>query len=403
MRRRRELIVWAAGAGVALVLLALILHRQTDVVQRRAATQVSARPAEGVTLFRSKGCASCHSVGNTNGAAELRQLPSDSSLPRLVTAMWNHAPRMWETMRARHVDYPELSYEEAGQLVAYLYLSSYADGAGDPERGRQLFSDKHCVRCHSVGGNGGQAAPDLARISMPDAPLAWTQVLWNHAASMQAGMERRGLSWPKFEENDLLDLFAYLRRSAPAAPHDGDETGDPDRGWKVFQQKGCGGCHGLSREQGHIGPEFGPNHNLPPTYAQFGAAMLNHFPEMQRAMGAKQTAPPVFRSQEMLDLAVFLYSLHYLEPGGSPQVGASVFSWRGCSRCHGEQAEGGSQGPALRGRGQTYTAVRLAADLWRHGASMYEKSQAAGQPWPMLEERDIGDLLSFLNTPLEKQ
>jgi len=406
MKLRRELVLWAAGAGLALVLLAVILNRQTDVVQRRWATQVSPRPAEGTALFRSKGCAACHSAGAgaSGSASPLRQLPSDSSLPRLVTAMWNHAPRMWESMRARRLPYPELSYEEAGQLVAYLYLHGYADGAGDPERGKQLFGTKHCARCHSVGGEGGHTAPDLSALSVSQTPILWTQVLWNHASSMQARMQKLGLSWPKFQENELLDLFAYIRQSAPPAPaRDDDGNGDPDRGWKVFQAKGCGSCHGLTREQGHIGPEFGPNHDLPPSYAQFGAAMLNHFPEMQRAMSAQQAAPPVFQAQEMLDLAVFLYSLHYLEPSGSPQIGSSVFSWRGCSQCHGAQAEGGRSGPALRGRGQTYTAVRLAADLWRHGAIMYEKSQAAGQPWPTLEERDIGDLLSFLNTPLEKR
>jgi hypothetical protein len=52
-------------------------------------------------------------------------------------------------------------------------------------------------------------------------------------------------------------------------------------------------------------------------------------------------------------------------------------------------------------RGQTYTAVRLANNLWRHGAKMYEQSRKAGQSWPVLQESDVGDLLSFLNTPIE--
>jgi mono/diheme cytochrome c family protein len=103
----------------------------------------------------------------------------------------------------------------------------------------------------------------------------------------------------------------------------------------------------------------------------------------------------------MADLAIFLYSLRYQEPSGSPHVGASIFAWRGCADCHGARAQGTERGPALRGRGQPYTAVRLANNLWRHGASMYEQSRKAGQSWPMLQDSDVGDLLSFLNTPVE--
>jgi hypothetical protein len=32
---------------------------------------------------------------------------------------------------------------------------------------------------------------------------------------------------------------------------------------------------------------------------------------------------------------------------------------------------------------------------------MYDQSRKIGQGWPLLQESDIGDLLSFLNTPLE--
>jgi hypothetical protein len=45
--------------------------------------------------------------------------------------------------------------------------------------------------------------------------------------------------------------------------------------------------------------------------------------------------------------------------------------------------------------------VRLATNLWGHGAKMYEQSRKAGQSWPVLQESDVGDLLSFLNTPIE--
>ena len=114
-------------------------------------------------------------------------------------------------------------------------------------------------------------------------------------------------------------------------------------------------------------------------------------------MQVERTEMPRFDAHDVTDMAVFLYSLHYLEPSGSPLVGKSVFAWRGCSRCHGQEAQGTAAGPPLRGGRQAYTAVRLATDLWRHGGRMYHDGRQQGQPWPTLQDSDIGHLLTFLN------
>jgi mono/diheme cytochrome c family protein len=249
-----------------------------------------------------------------------------------------------------------------------------------------------------------------------DSPLNWTQALWNHASAMESNMRRLGVSWPRFQANELRDMFAYVRQQGGRSGTDVSvPAADPDRGWQVFQAKYCINCHALRKTnkpvvtpvadppQRPVGPVLGADGKLPPTFSQFGEAMLNHFPDMHRAMRTVAQAPPTFEAQEMADLAVFLYSLHYQEPSGSPHVGRSIFSWRGCAQCHGMRAEGTGRGPALRGRGQTYTAVRLATNLWGHGAKMYEQSRKAGQTWPVLQESDVGDLLTFLNTPVERR
>jgi mono/diheme cytochrome c family protein len=412
-RGGREFALWVAIAAAALALLAAILRVQHTTTQNRWATVVATKPAQGNAVFREKGCANCHgdnAGGGPHGPA-LRQRAA--TLPQLVTAMWNHAPRMYEAMKDARVSYPTLSYDETGQLVAYLYLAGYSDEPGDAAHGRELFVTKHCVRCHTSEGNG--VAPKVQALAHGDSPITWTQTLWNHASGMDTSLRRMGLSWPHFQANELRDLFAYVRQEGGRS---GSEmmvpAADPDRGWQVFQAKYCINCHALkntresaamnvsSPAQRPVGPVLGSDGKLPPTFSQFGEAMLNHFPDMHRAMSSVGQAPPRFESQEMVDLAVFLYSLHYLEPSGSPHVGGSIFGWRGCADCHGARAEGTERGPALRGTGQTYTAVRLATDLWKHGAKMYEQSRKAGQTWPMLQESDVGDLLSFLNTPVGK-
>ena len=64
----------------------------------------------------------------------------------LVTQMWNHAPRMWERIRTSKISYPRFTPEEMANLFAYLYVTCYDDESGNPTRGRQLFSQKNCVR-----------------------------------------------------------------------------------------------------------------------------------------------------------------------------------------------------------------------------------------------------------------
>jgi len=393
---RRETILWSVVALAAVAVFAVAARNAYHDAQRHGVPVVSAHPVEGNAVFRNKGCVQCHDAGAL--ATVSGEHSSSQPLPTLVTAMWNHAPRMFEAMREKSMPYPDLSYDEAGQLVAYLCLSRLMDEPGDPERGAKLFEVRQCARCHGVAGG---AAPTVSQLASTDDLVIWTQRLWNHASVMQERMQQIGVSWPRFEKNDLRDLFAYVR-------HDGHDshraivTADPDRGWRVFQEKGCIECHGISRGSEHVAADFGPSRDLPPTYSQFAASMLNHFPTMQRAIAAKGTKAPVFGEGEMADVTVFLYGLHYLEPSGSPQVGGSVFGWRGCAQCHGKNAEGTRAGPALRGRGQAYTSVRLASALWHHGARMYADTRALGQPWPSLLPSDVGDLLAFLNTPVEK-
>ncbi|MGA2989889.1 MAG: c-type cytochrome [Candidatus Korobacteraceae bacterium] len=358
------------------------------------------RPAAGRIVFQQKGCAACHGedASGTTSGPPLRQRASLSSLPHLVVAVWNHAPRMWIAMQQQGLSYPSLTYEETSQLIAYLYLSGADDNGGDVGHGAALFSGKNgCSRCHGDSGRDSR----LASAALNGSAMDWTQALWNHAILMRLRMREIGMQWPRFGPNDVRDLLAYIRhQNGDPSQQDSMTAADPDRGWQVFQQKGCIYCHSLTSENGGIGPYLGRQQKLPPTFSEFGAVLLNHIPQMENAIAKQGAKWPTFGPNEVRDLTVFFYSLRYLEPAGSPQIGRTVFSWRGCARCHGTQAEGGSA-PRLRGKGATFTASRLATDLWRHGRRMYERVQRDGQPWPELQESDVGNLLAFLNSPLE--
>ncbi len=402
---KREFVSWAILAVAGLILLGGVIALQSRRIGQRNASVVPPKPELGTLVFRRKGCANCHgpaAVG-TATAPSLRGKESLSTLPQLVTAMWNHAPKMWDAMDNQGLGYPDLSYQEMGQLVSFLYFSRYADDSGDPARGAKLFQDKQCVRCHALRGEGGKLGPDLSTGRSLETPIEWTQALWNHSAKMQSEMKRLNMTWPTFEPREFADLFAYVRRTAGHS--DGEfpfPASDPENGWEMFQKKGCIQCHSLSAQNPGAAPTLGPDRPLPSSFSEFGAVMLNHLPKMQAAMNDRGRAIPEFSGAEMSDLVGFIYSMHYVEPSGSAAVGASVFTWRGCSDCHGKDAGGTRKGPSLRGTGQNYTANRLATDLWRHGARMYKQNNRIKHDWPMLQDSDIGNLLTFLNSPPEQ-
>lgn len=389
---------------VLLVLWAFSVSRSERSSLHRWLPFIERNPQAGEAVFRQKGCVSCHAVHGSGGvsAPDLGQLRSGrSSLAQLVTAMWNHAPQMWDKMQASQISYPDLTYDQASELVAYLYMSSHSDDAGNPERGRRIFQDKGCANCHAVRGQGSHYAGDLASLGL-NSPAAWVQSMLNHSAQMQAGMAGTGMHWPRFEPSEVKDLLAYLRQTNPSAAQAGAfGQGDPNRGWDVFQSKSCLVCHSVKDEQGRLGPNLGPSGEVTGTFSDMAGQMWNSMPKMQEEMKARHISPPHFKDNELADLLAFLYTLRYFEPTGSPQLGETVFRTHGCANCHGPDALGGSA-PALRGRTHLYNSISLAAELWTHGRKMYSQAKQAGQPWPTLQETDIGDLLTFINQPVRK-
>jgi mono/diheme cytochrome c family protein len=403
-KEHREVASWAILALAGLVLLGMVIAMQSRRIGERKATVVPPKPELGSIVFRRKGCANCHGQAGvgTSTAPSLRGRQSLSTLPQLVTAMWNHAPKMWDAMDNQGLGYPDLSYQEMGELASFLYFSRYADDSGDPLHGAAVFKEKQCIQCHALRGEGGKLGPDLSDGQSLDTPVEWIQVLWNHSAKMESKMKQRKMVWPNFDPKEMADLFAYVRRSAGHT--DGEfpfPATDPDQGWAVFQKKGCIQCHSLSEHVESAGPALWSGRPLPSSFSEFGAIMLNHFPKMEEALDTRGRQVPEFSGAEMSDLVGFIYSMHYVEPSGSASVGQSVFSWRGCADCHGADADGTGRGPALRGTGQNYTANRLATDLWRHGARMYKQNNRLKHDWPSLQDSDIGNLLTFLNSPPE--
>jgi cytochrome c2 len=406
MAPQRQLGIWILATLAAVTLLAVVLYQYHRRQEERFSTFLTGDPHLGAHLFEQKGCSYCHAVGKSGSKLgpnlALRRGPH-SDLNQLVTAMWNHAPEMWERMRAERVVYPSFSNEEMAHVFAFLYALRYVDESGNVDRGHYLFQNKGCAACHGLEGRGSNAGPDLSKVGV-DTPIAWAQSMWNHAPAMEARMKSAGVNWPRFDGQEMNDLLAYIQKVSQGPRREWDLfPANPDRGWKLFRSKGCMACHSIQGEGGGNGPELGPNRELPRTIVQFAGSMWNHSPGMWEAMKKQGVERPHFEGQEMADLIAFLYRLRYFESAGSQQIGRAVFARRGCSRCHGAAGEGASWGPSLQRHRGNFTSVSLATVLWQHGPKMYQHTRETGLPWPHLEANEVGDLVAFLNSQEEER
>ena len=177
---------------------------------------------------------------------------------------------------------------------------------GNADRGAKLFQNEQCVRCHSVNGKGGTAAPDLARRMDRDyTPAVMASLMWNHAPEMWTGMKAQGIVRPSLSAESAADLFAYF-----VAGRYFEKPGDAGRGKLAFHDKHCDSCHGIDAAMAGGAPPVSRWESLadPIVLAQ---QMWNHGGRMHQAFAQKKLAWSQLTGAE-------LYSIH-------------------CNRCHAER------------------------------------------------------------------
>jgi mono/diheme cytochrome c family protein len=76
-------------------------------------------PAHGKRVFSAKRCASCHG-DSSSGAPDLAKMTKGGSATSMISALWEHGPRMLDRMRERNVEWPRFNTQEMTDLIAYL-------------------------------------------------------------------------------------------------------------------------------------------------------------------------------------------------------------------------------------------------------------------------------------------
>jgi len=173
-------------------------------------------PNQGRALFEQKGCVTCHAIrgeGGTPGIPDLghRRTELVRSVTEVAAFMWDHGVAMQDKMREFKVQPVRFEGNEMADIIAYLYFINYFDQPGDGERGKKLFSEKHCIQCHSITPGEPSIGPDLSRSTQVGSPIEVITVMWNHAKKMEPAMTARGIPWPRFEIGEMADLVEFIR------------------------------------------------------------------------------------------------------------------------------------------------------------------------------------------------
>jgi cytochrome c551/c552 len=343
----------------------------------------------GAEVFGEKGCIRCHSISGRGQSLgpDLRAIGSTRTFQDLTAALWNHLPDMNRRMADLDMERPRISAREAGDLFAYLYTLGYFGAAGDAERGKLLFAELSCIRCHQVGGIGGVVGPVLDHVGARGVPIEVAAAMWNHGPAMIEAAEMRGIPRPRMSGADLADLIAFLQSTSDAISGENLYVlpGDADAGARVIVERQCIACHGSPGEGGAIAPDLS-RLSRGASLIDFVALMWNQTPAMIAALRAKDIEYPRLEAQDFANVVAYLYSVNYLSGGGRVRDGRALIDGKGCGECH-------TAGDLSSIPGLDHPASVTAA-LWNHLAVLEGRAEPEAD-WPSLTGREIAHLMAF--------
>ncbi|MFQ5422520.1 MAG: c-type cytochrome [Phycisphaerae bacterium] len=184
--------------------------------------------AIGQRLFADKKCNMCHP--GTGPDLAMADLPLAVGV--LAARMWKHSPEMSEVMRGEAGPGAPLSPQELADTLAYVLSLDRRERVADPLRGKREFERKTCSQCHAGRPAEGVDAPTIGHLrGSAESAAGVAAAMWNHGEIMPKRVEEVGVSWPVFDDGEMVDLLAWLRTqgkaepqgtSAPAAGGDGN-------------------------------------------------------------------------------------------------------------------------------------------------------------------------------------
>ena len=279
-------------------------------------------------------------------------------------------------------------------LTTGLGAQSDPVSQGNPFRGREVFQQKDCSRCHSVWGHGGSLGPEITVAVAGKSCAELVGDFWNHTPRMIDEMTERGYPWPTLDPQEMSDTLSYLYYLRLF-----DAPGDSVRGADTYARLQCTACHTLAEQGGRgCGPldRFG-TYLTPTPLAQ---AMWNAGPRMQQEQLRRGSPIPQFTGNEMADLQAYIRSEGRrqgrevdLQSLPNPTRGEEVYRRKSCGVCHGRTA---GSAPDITRSALSRTAAEITGLLWNHSYAMGATMAARGVSFPQFTGTELSDLIAYL-------
>ncbi len=346
-------------------------------------------PMTGADIFFKKGCIECHTVwgiGKTFGP-DLTQIGMEKDFFKLSGALWSHSPKMINIMEEKGIEKPVFSPQEIEALLAYIYYLGLIDELGDYLRGEEIFTNKGCSRCHSLGGSPEKAGPNLDKYGRYVSPVYIVTALWNHSATVSQAMLNQS-----FTPREMCHLLAFIKGNAanPEGKTVYIQPGSPRKGQKVFMEKRCVSCH----SQQNLDLQ---ESDLQKSLTEIVGMMWNHSSSMWQEMKSRNLTIPRFDVGEMSDLTAYLYFISFYGKKGNPTRGEVIFKEKGCFSCHSKEAIDAGKGIDLKDIPRS-SFLELISAMWNHAPEMEKMVTEMNLTWPRFEKNEMKDLISYIQS-----
>jgi cytochrome c2 len=256
----------------------------------------------GREVFVEKNCSNCHS--EVLNAEALNPFLNRWTQLRDPTSwaerFWNHVNEMESASTLRGVRWPELSARDVADLMTFLSTLPAAPtegpafAIGEPLEGKAIF-ERSCETCHTLGTTE-KSKVNLLKRSRQTSVAGYIASMWNHAPMMR----RRGGALPRLASGEMQDVIAYLFLQQYFY-----EQGDAARGKRIYDSKGCAGCHEGKRAPG--APDLAATVQAYTPISMAGS-VWRHGSGMRDALRAQGKEWPRFQDSEMTDLMAYLNS-----------------------------------------------------------------------------------------------
>ena len=314
----------------------------------------------------------------------------------------------------------EMKYIESA--CGKCHLPTDVPDAPKLAHGQEVFGGAGCIGCHKLHGVGGVIGPELDNVGANRSP-EWLLKHFKNPAAVTPGSAMPPI---KASESDLDDLTLYVL-SFTVEPLGAFYVSmktipGPAAGRRLFEEKGCIGCHSVGGKGGNIGPplDLVAKRHDPKWIAA-------HFQNPQAVSPGTVMPQFNFNEQEIRALTEFLLSLTDTNIVGFLKVpsavnpierGKAVYKKYGCAGCHGPDAKGGVPNPnaktAQQGPGLQYVAEGYTKDELRKRILDGQKEIPAMDPkkppaplympaWRgKITQGELDDLVAYLTSLLPK-